>query len=211
MEDMALAFIRFRNGATTMLESSFMEHMEPMEEISVRLSGTKGGLSLFPFKGFTDMHDSIVNITPAWTPSGGAHALEIAHFVAAARGEAEPGLIFVAVRLGAAATLFWEMPLVDIYNCWHPMSLYGRGLPVVWSPGFTASATTDTPVVCLFSQGGGNRLTSALSDALHLCRIHVGVQEEEATIRYSEQMAAGEALLRLDFRDMPYHRSLDEV
>lgn len=90
VEDMAMAFIKCKNGATIILESSFMEHMEPMDELSVRLSGTRGGLSLFPFKAFTDMHDAIVNITPAWVPAGDGYHLEVAHFVAAVRGETSP-------------------------------------------------------------------------------------------------------------------------
>lgn len=90
VEDMALGFIKFKNGATLILESSFMEHMEPMEEAGVNLSGTDGGLSLFPFKAFKDMHETIVNITPAFTPKANGHHMAIANFIAAVKGEAEP-------------------------------------------------------------------------------------------------------------------------
>ncbi len=91
VEDMALGMIKFKNGATVMLEASFMEHMEPMEEMQVSLSGTEGGVSLYPgFKMFKDMHGSIVNVTPAWTPKGAGHTTEIEHFIAVVKGEAEP-------------------------------------------------------------------------------------------------------------------------
>lgn len=125
--------------------------------------------------------------------------------------ELEPGLCHVAVRCAKGATLSWELPAADIHNCWHPMALYERGLPVEWSPGFTATATTGAPVVCLSSQGGQNRLTFALSDALHGCAIKVGVHEETATLRCSVQLATAEAILRLDLRALPYHRSLADV
>jgi predicted dehydrogenase len=92
VEDMALGFIKFRNGATVMLESSFMEHMEPMEENNVFLSGTEGGMSLYPFKMFKDMNETIVNITPAFVPKGNGHAACIANFIAAIKGEAQPAV-----------------------------------------------------------------------------------------------------------------------
>lgn len=92
VEDMALGFVRLKNGASIILETSFMEHMEPMEEMTLNLSGAEGGMSLFPLKIFKDMNDSMVNISTAWTPVANGHHALIANFIAAVRGEAPPAV-----------------------------------------------------------------------------------------------------------------------
>lgn len=91
VEDMATALIRFRNGATLLLETCFIANIEPMDEMNVRLQGTEGGLNLYPFKVFKEMHGTLVDLTAAWLPQNvKAHHEEIAHFVRVVRGEAEP-------------------------------------------------------------------------------------------------------------------------
>lgn len=92
IEDLAAAFIRLRNGATILLEASFMEHMEQMDLCNVQLSGTRGGINLYPFQLFKDMHETIVNVTPAWLPKQNGHAAEIANFVGAIQGKEEPAV-----------------------------------------------------------------------------------------------------------------------
>jgi predicted dehydrogenase len=92
VEDVCNAFIRFADGATLVLESSFIANIEPMEEMNVRLSGTRAGLRLFPLGIFAEEHGTLVNKAAVWLPQppGGAHAAEIAHFVRCCRGEAQP-------------------------------------------------------------------------------------------------------------------------
>ena len=43
VEDFAAAFVRFENGATLMLETSWLLHHTPEEEVKVWLYGTEGG------------------------------------------------------------------------------------------------------------------------------------------------------------------------
>lgn len=90
VEDVCNALIRFRNGAALLLETSFIANIEPMEEMNVRLSGTKAGVKFFPFSVFREEHGTIVNETAAWQPGGNNHQREVAHFVRCIRGEAEP-------------------------------------------------------------------------------------------------------------------------
>ncbi|MDB4896121.1 MAG: oxidoreductase [Firmicutes bacterium] len=92
IEDMALGFVRLKNGASIIIETSFMEHMEPMEEMTLMLSGAEGGLNVFPLKVFKDMNDTMVNINSAWLPVANGHHALIANFIAAIRGEAPPAV-----------------------------------------------------------------------------------------------------------------------
>lgn len=90
VEDVCNALIRFKNGAALLLETSFIANIEPMEEMNVRLSGTKAGVKFFPFSVYREEHGTIVNETSAWQPGGNSHQKEVAHFVRCIRGEAEP-------------------------------------------------------------------------------------------------------------------------
>lgn len=92
VEDLATAMIRFKNGASLLLETSFAANIGPMEEHGVRLQGSQGGLSLFPFKAFTEMHGTLVDIAPAWLPDGGESTYyhQAVHFLQAVRGEVAP-------------------------------------------------------------------------------------------------------------------------
>ena len=90
VEDVCNALIRFTNGAALLLETSFIANIEPMEELNVRLSGTKAGVKFFPFSVFREEHGTIVNEQAAWQPSGNNHHREIAHFVQAVQGKTAP-------------------------------------------------------------------------------------------------------------------------
>jgi len=90
VEDVADALIRFRNGASLLLESSFIVNMEPLEETNVRLYGTQAGVRLFPFGVFRYEHDTLTNTASPWLPKPNAYHDEIAHFVAAVQGRVPP-------------------------------------------------------------------------------------------------------------------------
>ncbi len=90
VEDVCNALIRFENGAALILESSFIANIEPMEELNVRLAGTKAGVKFFPFTVYREEHGTLVNETAAWQPGATAYHREVAHFVRAVRGEASP-------------------------------------------------------------------------------------------------------------------------
>jgi predicted dehydrogenase len=90
VEDVCNALLTFRNGAALLLETSFIANIEPMEEMNVRLSGTRAGVKFFPFSVYREENGTLVNEQAAWQPGGNNHQREIAHFVRCIRGEAEP-------------------------------------------------------------------------------------------------------------------------
>lgn len=116
-------------------------------------------------------------------------------------------------------TLAWTQPLVDIHACWNTAADHNKSLPVSWSRGFISKATSQAPVVSLYSLSGENRLTYAFSDALHAVAIKGGVHEETATYHNILQLFTEatpplteyEAYLRIDTRAIPYYESLADV
>ena len=90
VEDVCNALITFRSGAALLLETSFIANIEPMEELNVRLSGTRAGVRFFPFSVYREEHGTLVNAQSAWLPGGNNHHREVAHFVRCMRGTAEP-------------------------------------------------------------------------------------------------------------------------
>lgn len=88
VEDLAMAMIKFDNGASLLLESSFAQDMEELERMGVRLSGRNGGATVFPLKVFKEMYGGLYDITPAWLPRvERAHTAQVQHFVEACFGE----------------------------------------------------------------------------------------------------------------------------
>lgn len=90
VEDVCSALIRFENGAALLLETSFIANIEPMEEMNVRLSGTRAGVRLFPFGVFREENGTLVDQRAAWQPEVRLYEAEIAHFARCIRGEAQP-------------------------------------------------------------------------------------------------------------------------
>lgn len=87
VEDLAVALIRFKNGATLEAEASWAGHIKERELIHARILGTKGGLvhyninEGYEFKGeiYTDRKGKLKTIVPE-APKG-APASAMAHFV----------------------------------------------------------------------------------------------------------------------------------
>ena len=83
VEDLAVGQIRFDNGATLHIESSFAAHIEK-SEMDFTLMGEKGGANLNPPALFCDLNDHMVSIQPDWLPSGPAadiFAIKMCDFV----------------------------------------------------------------------------------------------------------------------------------
>jgi predicted dehydrogenase len=93
VEDMANAVIRFDNGASLLLDTSYSLHATK-DALEVSVFGDKGGADLEPeLKIATERHDSVINISPQIS-SGTleltkAFGNEIANFVDAGLGRAE--------------------------------------------------------------------------------------------------------------------------
>lgn len=66
VEDLAIGQIRFDNGAILQIESSFAAHIKENDVFNFTAMGTKGGCSWENAEIYTDEHDLMVNMTPAY-------------------------------------------------------------------------------------------------------------------------------------------------
>jgi predicted dehydrogenase len=67
VEDLAAGFVRFENGATVVLETSFCANIEK-EIFNTALVGTEGGCEYDPVKMFTEQHQTLLDVTPVSLP-----------------------------------------------------------------------------------------------------------------------------------------------
>lgn len=92
IEDLAMAMIKFANGSTLLLQTSFIANIEQNEQFDVRLMGTEAGMKLFPdLKFFKEMNGTVVDISPSWKPQVHAHRAEVAAFVDLVAGKTDGG------------------------------------------------------------------------------------------------------------------------
>lgn len=89
VEDMAMAMIKFENGASLQLETSFIVHTQEKEIMNVKLHGTEGGCNFSPLAMFQDKHGTLIDITPAHIPERSGHQMEIEAFIKAIQGEGD--------------------------------------------------------------------------------------------------------------------------
>jgi predicted dehydrogenase len=85
VEDFAVGFVRFENGATLTLESSFVANMEQNDLFNTQLFGTEGGCQYSPIKMFFEKNRTLVDATPVFLPNVRTHEAEIRAFVKAIR------------------------------------------------------------------------------------------------------------------------------
>jgi predicted dehydrogenase len=85
VEDFAVGFVRFDNGATLTLESSFVANMEQNDLFNTQLFGTEGGCQYSPIKMFFEKNRTLVDATPVFLPNVRTHEAEIRAFVEAVR------------------------------------------------------------------------------------------------------------------------------
>lgn len=90
VEDMAAALIRFDNGATVVLESSFVANIK--DEINnSTLFGTKGGAQAYPLTITQEKYKSVFNFEPKVPNSNiNTHYAEMKAFVECIRDKKEP-------------------------------------------------------------------------------------------------------------------------
>ncbi len=67
VEDLAVGQIRFENGATLHVESSFAAHIEKNFS-NFQLMGEKGGANFDPIQLYTDDNGYMINSEPGWLP-----------------------------------------------------------------------------------------------------------------------------------------------
>jgi len=90
VEDFASALIRFENGATVVLESSFVANI-PEDVWNTTLCGTEGGVTMNPLTLVTERHRAL-NITRPELPEKNvnSHHAEIKHFVECILTDTQP-------------------------------------------------------------------------------------------------------------------------
>ncbi|MBA3685956.1 MAG: alpha-galactosidase [Planctomycetes bacterium] len=145
----------------------------------------------------------------------------------AARGSA-PGLWLVELTLEASAaavpsrlSLRWSLPCADIQAGWRgDCNAYHGPFPPDWGgSGFTPRAAAQSPVSCLHSQSGKNRLTFASDDAIHPTTLSAGLHEEtgaftcsvDAFVTPRAPSRSFTVRVRIDLRDVAMERALGEV
>ncbi len=92
VEDLAMGFIRFDNGACLQIEFSWASNVE-RENTFVELRGTKAGSiqsDVTGFKIFTEEYGSSVNIIPSLDSGIHPHEANLRHFADVLLGKAEP-------------------------------------------------------------------------------------------------------------------------
>lgn len=92
VEDLAMGFIRFDNGACLQVETSWASNIEK-DELFVELRGTKAGIkfsSLTGTKIFTEENGRSVDVVPVFGKDPSMHAENIKHFVDVLLNGTEP-------------------------------------------------------------------------------------------------------------------------
>ena len=80
VEDFAVGLVRFENGATLLLESSFVANIE-QDVFNTQLFGTEGGCTLNPTKLFYEKNRTLMDATPVHLPNVQTHHAEVRHFI----------------------------------------------------------------------------------------------------------------------------------
>jgi predicted dehydrogenase len=86
VEDFAAGFIRFDNGATLVLESSFCANIEN-DVFNTSLMGTEGGASLSPLKMYREENETLIDVSPVMLKNVGTHEAEIYAYIDAIRND----------------------------------------------------------------------------------------------------------------------------
>jgi predicted dehydrogenase len=89
VEDLAVGFIRFDNGATLTIESSFVAHMKENECSNIQIMGANGGGTYNPAEIFTDHAGYMMNMTPAFMHNVDGFHFKMQHFIDCIRGQAQ--------------------------------------------------------------------------------------------------------------------------
>jgi predicted dehydrogenase len=88
VEDLAVGMLKFANGTSMVIESSFAAHIEK-DVFGVQIMGTKGGATSDPPKFFTDHNGYMMNMEPTFMGDQDGFTFKMKHFVDCIRGESE--------------------------------------------------------------------------------------------------------------------------
>lgn len=88
VEDFAAGFVRFENGSTLTIESSFAANID-REYNTYAILGTEGGLQSDPLKMFKEEHGTVVELTPTILPNTDSYHAEIRAFLDSIKNDTE--------------------------------------------------------------------------------------------------------------------------
>jgi predicted dehydrogenase len=88
VEDFAAGLVKFKNGASLVLESSFIANVQDREEMRTNVMGTNAGATVDPFndantKIYREEFGTLTDSQPVFLPKVGSHEMEIRSFVQA--------------------------------------------------------------------------------------------------------------------------------
>lgn len=81
VEDSAFGFIRFKNGASLMLESSFALNIKDRSLMNVNLFGEKAGATVFPPVIYSEKHGNLIDIELPFLPEVDKRSKSIKNFI----------------------------------------------------------------------------------------------------------------------------------
>ncbi len=87
VEDFAIGLVKFKNGATLTLESSFLANLEH-DEMNTHVFGTEGGVMLDPYNSekttiYREESGTLTDSKPVFLPKVSSHEMEVRSFVQA--------------------------------------------------------------------------------------------------------------------------------
>jgi predicted dehydrogenase len=90
IEDLAVGMIKFKNGASLLLETAFAANIEEDDVMQVTLLGDQGGAKVFPLKIYQEKHDTLVDLTPVYLQGKKPRDKEVEAFVNGCLGGVHP-------------------------------------------------------------------------------------------------------------------------
>jgi predicted dehydrogenase len=91
VEDFASGFVRFENGATLTIESSFAANIDK-DQMDLAIMGTEGGCQTSPVKMFREEHGSLYDLSPVNLPQVNNFEGEMRAFVDCIKNDTEPAV-----------------------------------------------------------------------------------------------------------------------
>ena len=90
VEDSAFGFIRFKNGASMNIETSFALNMKEDKQMKVHLFGDRAGASVFPAEVYSETGDNLTDICLPFVKQADNHFESISDFISSCSGEKAP-------------------------------------------------------------------------------------------------------------------------
>ncbi len=115
----------------------------------------------------------------------------------------------------------WRIPSVGAFSTWNPSIRFNRALRTINTAGIRAEASIcdGAPMQTLIGQNGKNLITFAVSDTITPIRTNTQIYEEGMGMTCEvvfftkpvRTMDYYEAIVRIDFSDVPYYEAIADV